>query len=552
MSASALFGRRASACIGLTFGYYGGNFLVAGTPTQIANGTVALTASTTNYLYADTGGVVNVATSAPGSWPGPLAADAIALYEIVTGASTVTSYIDYRTPKTGSPGIGSVTSVALAAPAFMSVSGSPITGAGTVTLAYSGTALPVANGGTGGTTAAGARSALGVAIGSDVQAYDADLAALASLTSAANKGIQFTGAGTAATFDLTTAGKALLDDADAAAQRTTLGLGTAATLASDTDTTLAANSDTRVATQKATKAYVDSIVTGGAADVMVFKGVIDCSANPNYPAADAGNLYKISVAGKIGGASGANVEVGDTIYCITDATSTGTQAAQGSHWVVSQVNVDGAVTGPASAADNHLAVFDGTTGKLIKDGGAAPSGTNTGDETTTTAGALISGATAKTTPVDADYVGLMDSAASNVLKKLSWANIKATLKTYFDTLYAPLSQPFDLTAFYPGVPSTSAKITRIPVARAITFPANFSGSYAKAATAATASTAIDVQNNGTTIGTITFAAAGSVATFTTVSGTSKSLVAGDILSIIAPGTADATLADIGFVLAGTR
>lgn len=78
---------------------------------------------------------------------------------------------------------------------------------------------------------------------------------------------------------------------------------------------------------------------------------------------------------------------------------------------------------------------DGTVA-MLSDITGTNSGTNTGDATATTHGALIAGATAKTTPVDADYLGLMDSAASNVMKKVSWAAVKATLKTYFDTLYA--------------------------------------------------------------------------------------------------------------------
>lgn len=49
--------------------------------------------------------------------------------------------------------------------------------------------------------------------------------------------------------------------------------------------------------------------------------------------------------------------------------------------------------------------------------------------------AMIHAATSKATPVDADELALVDSAASFTLKKLTWANLKATLKTYFDTIY---------------------------------------------------------------------------------------------------------------------
>ena len=92
------------------------------------------------------------------------------------------------------------------------------------------------------------------------------------------------------------------------------------------------------------------------------------------------------------------------------------------------------VAGPASAVDGKVVLFDGTTGKLVKDSGLSLSGSNTGDsatpaETTTTIGALINGATAKTSAVDADYLPLMDSEATNIMKKLSWAYVKSVLKT---------------------------------------------------------------------------------------------------------------------------
>lgn len=138
--------------------------------------------------------------------------------------------------------------------------------------------------------------------------------------------------------------------------------------------TLLTGSSSNLPRADAVKTYVDSMIGSGIAtnDAMIFKGALDCSTNPNYPAADRGWTYKVSVAGKIGGASGPVVEVNDTLICTTDGTSAGTHAVVGSNWVILQTNIVDAsilVTGPASATSGNIAMFDGSTGKAIKDGG---------------------------------------------------------------------------------------------------------------------------------------------------------------------------------------
>lgn len=113
-----------------------------------------------------------------------------------------------------------------------------------------------------------------------------------------------------------------------------------------------------------------------AADALIFKGVKTGGNTGQYgaltPAANMGDTYKISGAGKI---DGIPVEIGDLLICVENAVAATVDnwSSIASKWTVIQNNIDGAVTGPSSAVNNRIAVFDGTTGKIIKDGGIAVS-----------------------------------------------------------------------------------------------------------------------------------------------------------------------------------
>jgi len=165
-----------------------------------------------------------------------------------------------------------------------------------------------------------------------------------------NKGdLTVSGSGTTWTINNDAVTYAKLQNVSASSRflgRLTSGAGDVEEGVIDTDTTLAANSDIRLASQKAVKAYVDAAVTG----LLDFKGSTDASGNPNYPAASKGDAYIVSVAGKIGGASGKSVDVGD-VYVASADNAGGTEASVGSSWFVLEHNLQGALLSANNLSD---------------------------------------------------------------------------------------------------------------------------------------------------------------------------------------------------------
>ena len=134
------------------------------------------------------------------------------------------------------------------------------------------------------------RTTLGLAIGTNVQAYDAGLASIAGLTTVADRTIYTTASDTYAVTTLTSFGRSLIDDADASAGRSTLGLGTIATQAASsvsiTGGTLSAVKITDYTEPKTAPTISSGTLTLNLNDAQVF----DVSLNANITTLTISNV----------------------------------------------------------------------------------------------------------------------------------------------------------------------------------------------------------------------------------------------------------------------
>lgn len=129
--------------------------------------------------------------------------------------------------------------------------------------------------------------------------------------------------------------------------------------------TTLASSSSAIPTAAAVVAAINNKIA--AADAMIYKGTLGTDGTVTKVPANGykvGWTYKVITAGTY---AGIKCEVGDMLIAINNGPVSDTTVVN-ADWTVVQANIDGAVTGPVSATAGHIAVFDGATGKVIKDG----------------------------------------------------------------------------------------------------------------------------------------------------------------------------------------
>jgi len=142
-------------------------------------------------------------------------------------------------------------------------------------------------------------------------------------------------------------------------------------------------------------------------------------------AAAAAAAAQVSQASALASATTATTQAGIATAAASTAT---TQASTSTTNATNASNSAIASAASASAAN----------GSAVAASASAVSATASAAAAAAVVAPAIHGATTKATPVDADELPMSDSAASWVIKKFTWANLKSVLKTYFDTLYLPL------------------------------------------------------------------------------------------------------------------